>query len=76
MRNEDECLCNPGIANTWIMERYAINTGKKSGITNDSNDWAREHNDEKYILNLLLRMINVSVQTVGIVKKLPRLKFE
>lgn len=60
----------------WIMERYAITTDKKSGITNDPNDWAREHNDEKYIFNLLLRIINVSVQTVKIVKNLPKLKFE
>ena len=55
---------------------YAITTDKKSGITNDPNDWAREHNDEKYILNLLLRVINVSVQTVEIVNRLPKLKFE
>ncbi len=59
----------------WIMERYAVTTDKKSGITNDPNDWAREHNDEKYILNLLLRIINVSVQTVEIVKGLPKLNF-
>ncbi|WP_286007567.1 hypothetical protein [Barnesiella viscericola] len=42
----------------------------------DSNDWAREHNDEKYIFNLMLRIINVSVQTVEIVKELPELKLE
>ena len=60
----------------WIMERYAVTTDKKSGITNDPNDWAREHNDEKYIFNLLLRIINVSVQTVEIVKELPKLKLE
>lgn len=60
----------------WIMERYAVTTDTKSGITNDPNDWAKEHNDEKYIYNLLLRIINVSVQTVEIVKSLPKLKFE
>ncbi len=60
----------------WIMERYAVTTDSKSGITNDPNDWAKEHNDEKYIYNLLLRVINVSVQTVEIVKSLPKLKFE
>ena len=65
-----------GKSDRWIMERYAITTDKKSGITNDPNDWAREHNDEKYILNLLLRVINVSVQTVEIVKGLPKLKCE
>ena len=70
-----EYVVNGKSAIEWIMERYAITTDKKSGITNDPNDWAREHNDEKYILNLLLRVINVSVQTVEIVKKLPKLKF-
>ena len=71
-----EYVVNGKSAIEWVMERYAITTDKKSGITNDPNDWAREHNDEKYILNLLLRVINVSVQTVEIVKELPRLKFE
>lgn len=71
-----EYVVNGKSAIEWIMERYAITTDKKSGITNDPNDWAREHNDEKYILNLLLRVINVSVQTVEIVKRLPNLKFE
>ena len=71
-----EYVVNGKSAIEWVMERYAITTDKKSGITNDPNDWAREHNDEKYILNLLLRVINVSVQTVEIVKGLPKLKFE
>ena len=71
-----EYVVNGKSAIEWIMERYAITTDKKSGITNDPNDWAREHNDEKYILSLLLRVINVSVQTVEIVRRLPKLKFE
>ncbi len=71
-----EYVANGKSAIEWVMERYAITTDKKSGITNDPNDWAREHNDEKYILNLLLRVINVSVQTVEIVKGLPNLRFE
>ena len=71
-----EYVVNGKSAIEWIMDRYAVTTDKKSGITNDPNDWAREHNDEKYILNLLLRVINVSVQTVEIVKGLPKLKFE
>ena len=71
-----EYVVNGKSAIEWIMERYAVITDKKSGITNDPNDWAHEHNDEKYILNLLLRVINVSVQTVEIVKGLPKLKFE
>lgn len=71
-----EYVINGKSAIEWIMERYAVTTDKKSGITNDPNDWTKEHEDEKYILNLLLRIINVSVQTVEIVKGLPKLKFE
>ena len=70
-----EYVVNGKSAIEWIMERYTVTTDKKSGITNDPNDWAREHDDEKYILNLLLRVINVSVQTVEIVKGLPKLTF-
>lgn len=60
----------------WIMERYAITTDSKSGIINDPNDWCNEVNDEKYIFNLLLRIINVSIQTVDIINSLPKLDFE
>lgn len=59
----------------WIMERYQIKTDKKSGITNDPNDWSKEVGNPRYILDLLLSIINVSVQTVDIVNGLPKLKF-
>lgn len=59
----------------WIMERYAVTINKDSQIKNDPNDWAREHDDEKYIYNLLLRVITVCVETVKIVNGLPKLKF-
>lgn len=60
----------------WIMERYQVTTHKDSGIKNDPNDWAIEHNQPRYILDLLLSIINVSVQTVDIVNALPKVKFE
>lgn len=60
----------------WIVERYCVSQDKKSLIRNDANDWAREHNKPRYILDLLLSVINVSVQTVDIVNSLPKLKFE
>ena len=60
----------------WIMERYQVKTDKKSGITNNPNDWSKEHNNPSYIFDLLLSIINVSVQTVDIVEGLPKLKFE
>ena len=60
----------------WIMERYQITTHKESGIRNDPNDWAKEVGNPRYILDLLLSIINVSVQTVEIVEGLPKVKFE
>ena len=60
----------------WIMERYQITTHKESAIRNDPNDWATEVGNPRYILDLLLSIINVSVQTVEIVKVLPEVRFE
>lgn len=60
----------------WIMDQYRIHdTGsyKKSGITDDPNDYS---DDPKYIFNLLLRIINVSVQTVDLINQLPPLEIE
>ena len=58
------------------MERYQVKTDKKSGIKNDPNDWAKEVGNPRYILDLLLSIITVSVKTVDIVYDLPELKFE
>ncbi|WAI01351.1 DEAD/DEAH box helicase [Methanogenium organophilum] len=69
-------IVNGKSAVEWIMERYQISTHKDSGITNDPNDWAKEVGNPRYILDLLLSVINVSVQTVDIVDGLPELKFE
>jgi predicted helicase len=60
----------------WIMERYQITTHKESGITNNPNDWALEVGNPRYILDLLLSIINVSVQSVDLVDRLPNIKFE
>lgn len=60
----------------WIMERYqvTIDDGKNgSMIKNDPNAWSREHNKPRYILDLLLSVINVSVKTIDIVNSLPEI---
>lgn len=71
-----EYVVNGKSAIEWIMERYQVKTHKDSGIKNDPNDWAEEVGNPKYILNLLLSVINVSVKTVDIVNGLPELNFE
>lgn len=60
----------------WVMERYAVKTDPASQIENNPNDWCREHDDPKYIYNLLLRIITVSLETMKIVRSLPKLKLE
>jgi predicted helicase len=69
-----EYVVNGKSAIEWIMERYQVKTDKDSGIKNDPNDWADEVGNPRYILDLLLSVINVSVQTVEIVNGLPKLK--
>ena len=59
----------------WVMERYQIKTDKDSGITNDPNDWATEHDQPRYILDLLLSVINVSLQSLDIIAALPKPDF-
>lgn len=54
----------------WIMERYQHDTDKASGIVNDPNDWST---DPAYIVELIKRIVTVSVETMKIVKGLPAL---
>jgi predicted helicase len=57
----------------WIMDRYKVRTDKASGIVNDPNDWATEHDEPRYILDLLRRIVTVSLETMKIVDNLPAL---
>ncbi len=71
-----EYVVNGKSAIEWIMERYQITTHKDSGIKNDPNDWADEVGNPRYILDLLLSIITVSIKTVDIVNSLPKASFE
>lgn len=68
-----EYVVNGRSAVEWIIDQYQVKTDKKSGITDDPNDYS---DDEKYIFNLLLRIINVSVQTVDLINSLPELEID
>ena len=52
----------------WIIDQYQVKTDKKSGITDDPNDFS---DDPKYILNLLLSVITVSMRTLELIDALP-----
>jgi predicted helicase len=56
------------------MERQAVTTHKDSGIVNDANDWAIDTmNNPRYPLELFQRVITVSLETMKIVRSLPKL---
>ena len=59
----------------WVMERYQVTINKDSGIVNDPNLWLKESGDARYILDLLLKVVTVSMETQKTVSKLPKLVF-
>jgi len=71
--NAYDYVVNGRSAIEWIMERYQVKVDKASGITNDPNDWATENGKPRYILDLLLSIVTVSVETMKIVRGLPAL---
>jgi predicted helicase len=54
----------------WIIAQYQNTTDKRSEIKNDPN----RADVPEYIVNLLQRVITVSVETVKIVNALPALE--
>ncbi len=59
----------------WVVERQCVKTDKDSGIVNDANDWAIEtmHNP-RYPLELFMRVVTVSLETMKLVNGLPPLE--
>ena len=57
----------------WIIDQYQVKTDEKSGITDDPNNFS---DDPKYILNLLLSVITVSIRTLELIDELPEFEVE
>ena len=67
-------VVNGKAALDWVMERQCVKTDKAGGIVNDANDWALETiQNPQYPLELFLRVVTVSLETLEIVKALPPL---
>jgi predicted helicase len=66
-----EYVVNGKPALEWIMERYAITVDKASGIQNDPNAWS---DDPRYIVDLVKRIVRVSVESARIVRGVPALQ--
>ncbi len=57
----------------WLLDRYQVTINKDSLIENNPNFYSE---DKKYIFNLLLKLINISIESVKIINNLPKLKVE
>ncbi|RSX57740.1 type ISP restriction/modification enzyme [Bifidobacterium samirii] len=66
-----EYVVNGKSAIGWLIDRYKVTTDKKSGITNDPNDYS---DDPRYIVDLVEKVIRVSMETLDIVESLPALE--
>ena len=61
----------------WVMERQCVKTDKASGIVSDANAWATETiENPRYPLDLFLRVVTVSLETMKIVRGLPDLTID
>uniref|UniRef100_UPI0035CFB8F0 type ISP restriction/modification enzyme n=2 Tax=unclassified Bartonella TaxID=2645622 RepID=UPI0035CFB8F0 len=70
-----EYIVNGKPALEWVMGRQCVKTDKKSGIVNDANRYAVETvGNPAYPLELFQRVITVSLETMKIVKNLPKLE--
>ena len=56
----------------WIIDQYRVKTDKRSGIVNDPN----RPDEPQYIVELIGKVISVSLETVEVVERLPGLGIE
>ena len=68
-----EYVINGRSAIEWVIDQYKMKIDSASGLIDDPNEYS---NEPQYIFNLLLSIINVSVQTVDLVNSLPPFEIE
>ena len=69
-----EYIVNKKSALDWVVDRACVSVDKKTGITNDFNQYGIENGNERYPLELFLKVLTVSMETLKIVKSLPKLE--
>lgn len=72
-----EYIVNKKPAIEWVMDKQCVREDKVTGIKNDANDYANETmNNPAYPLELLQRVITVSLETMKTVNNLPSLDID
>ena len=65
-----EYVVNGKSAVEWVMERYAVTVDKASGIVDNPNLYG----EEKYVFNLLISVIALSIKTQDLIDGMPEYK--
>jgi predicted helicase len=55
----------------WVIEQYRIKTDERSGIINDPN----QIDNERYVIDLIMKIITVSIKTVELTEQLDIVEF-
>lgn len=63
-------VVNGKSAIAWVMERYQVKTDEDSGITNDLNLYS---DNPRYIIDLMMKVIETSLRSIELIDKLPPL---
>ena len=58
----------------WIIDRYHVKTDKASGIVNNPNDFLREKGRPDAVVDLIKRLVTVSMRTQELLETLPPLE--
>ena len=58
----------------WVIDRYHVKTDKASGIVNDPNDFLREQGRPDAVVDLIKRLVTVSMRTQELLATLPMLE--
>ncbi len=61
-----QCRLGNRSALEWVVDQYRVKTDRRSGIENDPNP----ADDETYIVDLIRKVVSVSLETVRIVERL------
>ncbi|MBR4189994.1 MAG: hypothetical protein IKQ55_08540 [Kiritimatiellae bacterium] len=63
-------VVNGRSAIVWIMDRYQVRRDAESGIVNDPNQWGEEHGNPRYIVELIGRVVRVSMESVRLIAQI------
>ncbi|MDO4911218.1 MAG: hypothetical protein Q3972_05695 [Corynebacterium sp.] len=50
----------------WIEKEYKSRTDAVTGLRNNPNAWGEEHNDLRYLFDLIGRIVRVAVESLSI----------